>query len=99
MRIISRKKLKDFWENQKFKNSEQALKAWFFEVKNENWKSPNDVKRKYKSASAVGNNRVVFNINGNKYRLIVLVRYDLQIIFIRFIGTHEQYNKINAKNI
>jgi mRNA interferase HigB len=99
MRIISIKKIKDFWEDPRYKDSEQSLRAWFFEIKKENWKSPNDIKRKYKNASIVGNRRVVFNIKGNKYRLIVLVRYKFKIVFIRFIGTHEQYDKTDAKNI
>ncbi len=99
MRIISIKTIKDFWKNPKYKDSEQALRAWFFEVKKEKWISPNDVKIKYKNASIIGNNRIVFNIKGNKYRLIVSVKYKFKIVFIRFIGTHSEYDKIDAKNI
>jgi len=99
MRIISVKTIKDFWECREYRDAEQSLRAWFFEVKTEKWKSPHDVKKKYNNASVVGDNRVVFNICGNKYRLIVAVRYDLQIVFVRFVGTHNDYDKINAKII
>ncbi len=99
MRIISVKTIKDFWEKPKYNDSEQALRAWFFEVKKEEWKSPNDVKAKYKNASVIGNSRIAFNIKGNKYRLIVAVRYKFKIVFVRFIGTHSEYDKIDAKNI
>ncbi len=99
MRIIAIKTIKSFWENPRYKDSEQALRAWFFEIKKEEWRSPNDIKIKYKSASVIGNNRIVFNIKGNKYRLIVAVRYKFKIVFIRFIGTHSEYDKIDAKNI
>jgi mRNA interferase HigB len=97
--ITSVKTIKCFWEDKKYKNSEQALKSWYHEVKREKWKASKDIKNKYKSASILSNNRVVFNIKGNQYRLIVAVNYSIQIVFIRFIGTHEEYNKINAKEI
>jgi mRNA interferase HigB len=99
MRIIVVRTIKNFWSKIKYKDSEQALKAWFYEVKKEKWKSPNDVKKKYPKAGIINNNRVVFNIKGNKYRLIAAIKYEFQIIFIRFIGTHEEYDKIDAKNI
>ncbi|MEA1963088.1 MAG: type II toxin-antitoxin system HigB family toxin [Patescibacteria group bacterium] len=99
MRIISVKTIKDFWENPKYKDSEQALRSWFFEIKKEEWKTPNDIKTKYKNVSIVGNSRAVFNIKGNKYRLVVAIKYKFKIIFIRFIGTHSEYDKIDAKNI
>ena len=97
MRIIAIKILRDFWE--KHRNSEQSLRAWYYEVKREKWRSSRDIKENYKSASILSNCRVVFNIKGNQYRLIVSINYDLQIVFIRFIGKHEEYNKINAKEI
>ena len=99
MRVISIKTIKDFWKDKKYSDSEQALRAWYWEVKREKWQSPNEVKRKYKNASIIGHERIVFNIKGNKYRLIVAIKYKFQIIFIRFIGTHNEYDKINAKNI
>jgi mRNA interferase HigB len=99
MRIIARKTLREFWENPKHRDSEQPLRAWFAEVKEADWNSPNDIKAKYKSASIVGNNRLVFNIKGNTYRLVVSVRYEFKIVYIRFIGTHQQYDKIDSKEV
>ena len=99
MRIISVKTIKDFWGNDKYRDAEQPLKAWHHEAKQAKWKSPNEIKFKYRSASILNNNRVVFNIKGNQYRLVVAVNYNFQIIFIRFIGTHKEYDKINAQTI
>jgi len=99
MRIISIKTLRNFWQNVKFKDSEQALIFWCHEVKKDEWKDSSDIKHKYGSASILTNNRVVFNIKGNKYRLVVKINYRIGSIFIRFIGTHEEYNKINSKEI
>ncbi|MEM9275113.1 MAG: type II toxin-antitoxin system HigB family toxin [Cyanobacteria bacterium P01_F01_bin.143] len=94
MRIIARKTLRNFWE--KYPDSEQPLKAWFDEASRANWQSPSDIKSLYRNASFIANNRVIFNIKGNDYRLIIHVRYDISIIFIRFIGTHKEYDKIDA---
>jgi mRNA interferase HigB len=99
MRVIAVKTIKDFYSKPKYKESEQSLKAWFWEVKQAEWKSPNDIKNKYKNVSILSDNRAIFNIKGNKYRLVVAIKYEFKIIFIRFIGTHEEYDKINAKNI
>ncbi len=99
MRIIAIKTLKEFWVKNGKKDLEQALKAWYAEVKHETWKNSAEIKRKYKNASIINKNRIVFNIKGNKYRLVVAIKYEFQIIFIRFIGSHEEYNKINVKNI
>ena len=89
----------DFWENPKYQDSEQPLRAWFAEVKAAAWNCPNDIKEKYKSASRIGKNRAVFNLKGNTYRLVVAIRYEYKLVFIRFIGTHQQYDKINAPEI
>ncbi|CCQ59331.1 type II toxin-antitoxin system HigB family toxin [Crocosphaera watsonii] len=97
MRIIARSTLREFW--QKYPDSEQSLKAWFYDVKSANWQSPSEIKNVYANASIIANNRVVFNIRGNRYRLIVHVRYDIGIVFIRFIGTHEDYDKIDSTTI
>ena len=97
MRIISKKILREFWE--KHKDCEEQLKAWYNEVKKNNWKNHNDLKKKYPTLSVLANNRVVFNIKGNKYRLIVKITYHYQIIWIRFIGTHSSYDKIDANKI
>ena len=97
MRIISRKKLKEFW--QKHKDAEKPLRAWYADVKAANWQNPMDVKRAYKSASFLMGNRIVFNIKGNTYRLIAAVNYSFAIIYIRFIGTHKEYDKIDVTKI
>jgi len=97
VRIIARSTLRNFWE--KYPDSEQSLKAWFYEASRAQWQSPSDIKSLYRNASIIANNRVVFNIKGNDYRLIVHVRYDVSIIFIRFVGTHKEYDKIDAATI
>jgi mRNA interferase HigB len=97
MRIIARSTLRQFWE--KHPETEQPLKAWFYEVSQAQWKSPAEVKQAHRNASIIANNRVVFNIKGNNYRLIVHIRYDISIVFIRFIGTHQEYDKIDATTI
>ncbi len=99
MRIIAIKTLRLFWEDPKYRETEQSLKAWFDEAKNAQWRTPHDIKSKYRNASFVHDNRVVFNICGNKYRLITAIKYDSGIVFIRFIGTHKQYNEIDAATI
>lgn len=97
MKVIARRRLREFWENHA--DAEQPLKAWFHDVVRMNWQSPNDIKQIYANASIIANNRVVFNIKGNDYRLIVHVRYDLAIIFIRFIGTHAEYDRVDSATI
>lgn len=97
MRIISRKTLRSFWENHA--DAEQALKTWFQEVENANWENYNELKNEYPNASILIDNRVVFNIKGNKYRVIVKFNLHYQMAWIRFVGTHAEYDKIDAKNI
>lgn len=99
MRVIAKKTLKDFYENLLYSDSKSSLEAWYKEALKANWNNPNQIKEQYSSASVVGNNRIVFNIHGNKYRLIVKINYDAKIVFIRFIGTHKQYDSIDATEI
>ena len=99
MRVISKKTLKFFYENPLYADSKDSLEAWHSEALKANWKNPNEIKEKYANASTVGNNRIVFNIHGNKYRLIVKINYPAKIIFIRFVGTHEEYDNVNAKEV
>jgi mRNA interferase HigB len=99
MRIIARKTLKAFWEKAGNEDAEQPLRAWFSEAKKAEWKRPQDIKDLYRNASFVGKDRVVFNIGGNKYRLVAAVKYDFKILYIRFIGTHKQYNKIEVAEV
>lgn len=99
MRIISRKTLKQFWERSANADAEQPLRAWFREATQADWKNPADVKSAYRSASIIGNDRVVFNIAGNKYRLVVRINYAYRVVYIRFVGTHRQYDQIDVSKI
>jgi mRNA interferase HigB len=99
MRIISRSTLRQFWEQQRFADAEQPLRAWFREATRATWKSPAQVKAAYRSASILEDNRVVFNIAGNKYRLIVKINYPYSVVYIRFVGTHADYDKIDATKV
>jgi mRNA interferase HigB len=99
MRIISRKALREFWQKRQNADAEQPLKAWFREASKADWSSPSAIKAKYRSASLIGNSRVVFNIAGNKYRLVVKVNYPYRVMYIRFVGTHRQYDQINVTEI
>jgi len=97
MRIISRKALRVFWE--KHPDARQSLQAWYADVKQATWKSPADIKKAYHNASFVARNRVVFNIKGNKYRIIVAVQYKFRLVFIRFVGTHQEYDQVDATTV
>ena len=97
MRIIAKKILREFWE--KHSDCEQQLKAWYTETSKAEWKTPNEIKLEYPSASILNDNRICFNIKGNNYRLIVRINYDYQMVWIRFIGTHSDYDKIDANKI
>jgi mRNA interferase HigB len=103
VRIIARKTLRDFVET--FRGSKDqrvvksALDAWFHEVKSSDWHTPADVTRNYANASIVGSDRVVFNIKGNAYRLVVAVDYQRQVVFIKWLGTHAEYDKIDVKKV
>ncbi len=99
MRIISRKALRLFWERTEYADAEQPLKAWFREASNADWASPAAIKAAFGNASIVANNRVVFNIGGNKYRLVVRVNYPYRVLYLRFVGTHAQYDRINVEEI
>lgn len=97
MRVIAIKTLRSFWE--KHADSEQQLKAWFQEAERATWKDVNELKSEYPNASILKDNRICFNIKGNHYRLIVKINFVHQVIWIRFIGTHSQYDRINANTI
>ncbi|SMG54134.1 mRNA interferase HigB [Marivirga sericea] len=96
-RIFAKRTLREFWE--KHADSEQYLKTWYDTAINSKWKTPNDVKNTYANASILKEERVIFNIKGNSYRLVVKFNFEKQWIFIRFIGTHAEYDKIDANNI
>ena len=97
MRIISRRALRDFWG--KHADAEQPLRSWFDDVKRAKWRGPSDIKAVYRNASFVGNNRVVFNIKGNDYRLITQVNYQAGTVEIRFFGTHAEYDEVDAGTV
>ena len=97
MKIVSIKILREFWVH--FPSAEQHLKAWTDEVKQADGNQPSDIKAKYRNASILKNRRVVLNIKGNDYRLVVSVAYRFGAVYIKFIGTHSQYDAINAESI
>lgn len=97
MRIISRKTLRDFVD--RFPDSEDQLSVWWAEAKAAKWMNHADVKAQYRNASLLKKSRVVFNICGNKYRLIVKFEYEIQLGYIRFVGTHKEYDNINAEEV
>jgi mRNA interferase HigB len=97
MRIISRKILSDFYTI--YKDSEHQLYAWYQEVSKYQWNNPNELKLTFRNSSIINDKRVVFNICGNKYRLIVDIEYKLKIIFIVWIGNHKEYDNLNVKEI
>ena len=96
-RIFAKSTLRDFWE--KHPSSEQYLKTWYDTAMSSDWKTPNNVKQTYVNASILKNSRIVFNIKGNSYRLIVKFNFEKQWAFIRFLGTHKEYDKIDANTI
>jgi mRNA interferase HigB len=97
LRVIAKKILREFWL--KHLDCEQQLKAWFREAQKGEWRNTNQIKKDYPSASILKDNRVVFNIKGNNYRLIVKINFQYQIMWIRFIGTHKEYDRIDANTI
>lgn len=97
MRIISKRTLRVFWI--RHPDAEEPLLAWYREVEKEDWAKPAQVKEKYRSASFLKGNRVVFNIKGNDYRLIVKINYPYRMLYVRFVGTHVEYDKIDATEV
>jgi mRNA interferase HigB len=97
MRVIAVRTLKTFWD--RHPDAEGPLRAWFTEARRASWRGPQEIKNAYRTASMLRNNRVVFNIKGNSYRLIVAIKYEFQIVYIRFVGTHAAYDRINAEEI
>jgi mRNA interferase HigB len=96
-RIFAKSTLKEYWE--KHPDSEQFLKTWYNTAMNSVWRTPNEVKNTYPNASILKDSRIVFNIKGNSYRLIVKFNFEKQWIFIKFIGTHAEYDRIDANTI
>lgn len=99
MRIIKERTLYEYCKNSKYKQAEGSIRAWIFEVRYSDWNNTNELKMKYANASILSSKRVVFNIKGNEYRLIVDIEFKLKIIFITWFGTHSEYDKIDGKTI
>jgi mRNA interferase HigB len=97
VRVFNRSTVKAFAD--KHADARQAFFAWFAEVRQANWSGPDDIKTVYPSASFLAGNRVVFNVKGNKYRIVIAVKYEFFAIYIRFIGTHAEYDRINATTV
>lgn len=99
MHVVANSKLTAFYQDPAYRDAEPSLKAWYEEAKKATWTTPADVKARYASASIIAGNRVVFNIKGNDYRLIVAVAYKMQYVFIKFVGTHKQYDAVDAATV
>lgn len=97
MRIIALSTLREFWR--KHPDAELPLRAWYALASRADWAKPADIKAAYRNASFLANNRVVFNIKGNDYRLVVAVRYDRGLLYVRFVGTHRDYDRIDPLTI
>ena len=97
VRVITEKTLKTYWEQHS--RAERPLKAWFDEVKRANWTTPDQLKAQFPNASIVGDNRIVFNINGNRFRLVAWINYRHQAVYLKWFGTHAQYNRIDVEKV
>ncbi len=97
MRVIAVRVLRDFWH--RHPAAEQPLRAWYDEACRADWRRPADIKAQYRSASILKNRRVVFNIKGNDFRLVVAIAFRLQVVYVKFVGTHAQYDAIDAETV
>ena len=99
MRIVKESTLKELCKLSKYKQAEESIKSWIYEVRYSDWNNTQELKAKYSNASIITSKRVVFNIKGNDYRLIVDIEYKLKIVFVVWFGTHVEYDKINVKTV
>lgn len=97
MRIIAKRTFREFWE--RFPDAEEPLLAWYREAEKADWGTPAKVQEHYDKASIVGDNRVVFTVKGNGYRLVVTINYNYRVVHVRFIGTHTEYDKVNVEEV
>jgi mRNA interferase HigB len=97
VRIIAKRTLGEFWR--RVPQAKEPLSAWHADAHKADWASPEAIRRRYRSASILRNNRVVFNIAGNRYRLVVRINYDYRVVYIRFVGTHAEYDRIDAETV
>jgi mRNA interferase HigB len=99
MRIIKESTLTEYCKQSNYQQAEESVKAWIYEVRFSTWNNANELRSKYGNASIISSKRVVFNIKGNDYRLLVDIEYKLKIVFIVWFGTHKEYDKIDAKTV
>ena len=99
MRVVAKSSLKGFWERPGRADAQGPLRSWYDEALKANWRTPQDIKGQFASASICGNNRVVFNVGGNKYRLVVEVQYQAGIVWVKFVGTHAQCDRIDVETV
>lgn len=100
MRIIAKKTLREFWESDpKYTDAQAPIEAWHEETKKADWTTPQELKAQFGNASILKDNRVVFNIKGNDYRLVVKINYPYRVVYIRFVGTHAQYDDIDVETV
>ena len=99
MRVVAKSTLVKFWSQPAFSDSQGGLQSWLDETIKANWKTPQSLKEQFSNASICANNRVVFNIAGNKYRLVVEMQYRAGIVWVKFIGTHARYDQINVESV
>ncbi len=97
MRVLSKRKLREFWK--RHPDAEQPLAEWYKTVEKADWEAPYQVARTYRSVSIIPGNRLVFNIKGNRYRVVVKVVYEFRRVYVRFVGTHAEYNRIDAAEV
>ncbi|MGH6897158.1 MAG: type II toxin-antitoxin system HigB family toxin [Geminicoccaceae bacterium] len=95
MRIIAKRALRELWR--RVPQAKEPLRAWYADARAADWASPNAIKARYRSAGILGNNRIVFDIAGNKYRLVVRINYHYRVVYVRFVGTHAEYDRIDAE--
>jgi len=99
MRVVSHRKLKEFYETEGHEDARVVLERWYDIVENAVWKNFSDIKSDFSSVDYVGNQHYIFNIRGNKYRLVVVIKFVMGYVYIRFVGTHEEYDKIDCSTI
>jgi mRNA interferase HigB len=99
MRIISKRTLREFWQSAQNLDSKGPLEAWHEEVEKADWARPQEVKAQFRNASILKDSRVVFNIKGNDYRLVVKINYPYRMVYIRFVGTHQEYDKVDVEAV
>ncbi len=97
MRVIALRALREFWEERP--DARPSLEAWYSDVREAEWRTSAEIKQVYRNASIIGDNREVFNIKGNGYRLVVAIQYEHDIVFVRFVGTHRDYDHIDAETV